>query len=121
GARPRSRQGRARRVQAPHRYAQLGHGERANPHPARRTPRPAHRGTRTPRIKGKPRPHRPRSGADEIRRARPALLRRTGPEPLMPLVAALFLAGREWLVPAAIAAGVALSLVTASYLRTPGP
>jgi uncharacterized membrane protein len=39
----------------------------------------------------------------------------------MPLVAALFLAGREWLVPAAIAAGVAVSLVVASYLRTPGP
>jgi uncharacterized membrane protein len=39
----------------------------------------------------------------------------------MPLVAALFLAGRDWLVPAAVAAGVALVLVAASYLRTPGP
>jgi len=39
----------------------------------------------------------------------------------MPSVAALYLAGREWLAPAAVAAGICFVLVAASYFRTPGP
>src|SRR4051812_20608967 len=99
----------------------MGHGEDEDRLAAGGTARPPNRGTRPSRIEGKPGAPGSRSGAAQIRRARAALLRGTRPEPLMPHIAALYLAGREWLWPAVTAGSLVLCAVAWSYVRTPAP
>src|SRR5262249_32092871 len=105
--------------------AGLGPREFANPGAARRAAQSADRGARAARVEGKPRADRPRSGADEIRRARAPILRRPRAKPMIGFdafsVGALYLAGREWLWPAIAIFIVALGFVAASYFRTAAP